>query len=362
MVGWTYVTPYKQIETDKDITDELIEDILSKPPERIQIGWSSVNELSNKSWKILNEKIFAKNNNIALRIFGSHFIDGKILKYLDNVKLLSLETDTKVNNPANITALSQLKELTFFGEEQIDFSFFKSLGDKLTDLYIGTHKKAFYKTDITQVSCLENLTGIFIDGYNKNLPDIFSNFKLLESVVLRYVSGINSPDFLVKLPLLRKLHIKSGGFKDLKILGQLYTVQLLELWNTRSIKSIDFISTMKRLQYLSLESVNGPTKFPEIDQIPQLRKIRMLSVKNLNDFSSLANTKSVVDFLCITVGNQLPSDFIPVMQNPHITNVGLSADKVSLHNELEALCKKYNKKGVESPEIFELYKLEDPVN
>lgn len=359
MGAWVYATFYKQITQDSDISEEFIETVLSKPPKRIQICWPYIDNLSNESWKILNERIFAKNNYIELRLYGAIKFDAIILKHLKNVKILSIEASDAVMNMENISALTTLESFAFEAEEHTDFSFLNLIPKTLSYLYIGTGKRNFYKTDINTVAHLENLKEIFINGYNKNLASIFLNLKLLHTVTLRYISGVKSPDFLIKLPLLKQLHIKSGGFKNLDILGELKNIQILELWNTRSITQLDFISKMNRLQYLALESVNGPIVFPKISDLLQLRKIRMEAVRNIKDFSALSDTRSVIDFSCHNIFNQVPDDFLPIMENENIKHVTLHSEKVSLNKELKELCKKYNKKKVESSERFDLFKPED---
>ena len=103
---------------------------------------------------------------------------------------------------------------------------------------------------------------------------------------------------------------------------------------------------MQGLQYLFIETLNGVTYFPDIDNLQKLRRVKITSCKNMTDFSNVAHSQSIVDF---AIQNAKQSDldvFIPILTNRSIQRIGIGYEKVATQKEVLALAKKHGRKHI----------------
>ena len=330
-------TKYFEINKDSEITEKIIQDVLTENTERVQVHLYKLN-LTDNGWKKLNDKIFKIKPNIRLRLYSGTKLDLKFLKNLPDLENLSLELHT-VQNGAEIGHLKKLKNFSFVSN-QTDFSFLNNLESPLETLFIATDESKHSKSDISVILKFKQLKSLRIWRYNKNLEQIITGLPELEELVLRSVSGLKNINFIAEKQTLKKLQLNSCGIDNYEPIKKLKTLKALGLWKPTKLESLDFISELTDLQYLFLQTVNNPTNFPKIDNLNKLKRVVLYSVKSISDFSSLSKATQLKEFAFYDIQGQKPEDFLPIITNNSIKKVYLWYFKSGLRSEAEQLLEK----------------------
>lgn len=327
-------TKYSEINQDDEITENLIEEILNQNTYRVQVHLYKL-KLTGKGWEKLNDRIFKVNPKIRLRLYSGTELDLKFLKHLPDLENLSLELHT-IKNGIEISNLKKLKQLRIVSNQN-DFSFLSNLESPLENLFLATDESKYAKTDISVILKFIQLKSLTIWRYNKNLEQIVTGLPELEELVLRSVSGIKDLNFIADKQNLKKLQLNSCGISDYEPLKKLKNLIALGLWKPTKLQTLDFVSELTNLQYLFLQTVNNPTKFPNIQNLKKLKRVVLYSVKSISDFSSLSNTKQLKEFAFYDIQGQKPEDFMTIIANKSIEKVYLWYFKSGLRNETEQL-------------------------
>ena len=327
-------TKYFEINQDKEITDNLIEEILNQNTDRIQVHLYKL-KLTGKGWERLNDKIFKVNPKISLRLYSGTELDLKFLNHLPDLEDLSLELHT-IKNGNEISHLKKLKQLCIVSN-QADFSFLDNLESPLESLFLATEESKNAKNDISVILKFKQLKALTVWRYNKNLEQIVTGLPKLEELVLRSVSGIKDINFIADKSNLKKLQLNSCGINDYEPLRKLKNLKALGLWKPTKLNNLDFVNELTNLQYLFLQTVNNPIKFPAVDKLSKLKRVALYSVKSISDFSSLSDVKNLKEFAFYDIQGQKPEDFLPIIANKSIEKVYLWYFKTGLRNETDQL-------------------------
>lgn len=333
-------TIYFEINQDNEITEKLIEEVLNQNTERIQVHLFKLN-LTEKGWRKLNDRIFKINPKIRLRLYSGVELDLTFLKHLPDLENLSLELHT-IKNELEIGNLKKLKKL-MLKSNQKDFSFFSHIEIPLETLFLGTDEAKNAKNDLLPVLNFKDLKSLKIYRYSKNLEKIVTGLSGLEKLVLRSVSNIKDINFIADKQTLQKLQLNSCGIDDYEPLGKLKNLKSLGLWKPTKLQTLDFVNKLTNLQYLFLQTVNNPIKFPEIGNLKKLKRIVLYSVKSISDFSCLSNARHLKEFGFYDIQGQKPKDFLPIIENKYIEKVYLWYFKSGLRDETDQLLEKHNR-------------------
>jgi hypothetical protein len=352
MGGYVTVGPgyqfnqFNEFSEYNPITGKVIREIQQNDVRHIQIDSFYFDSITHNEWTKLNEQIFRYKPGIMLRFFGygTGLIDLSILKYLTNVENLCIDGAT-VQNQECLAELPKLKQLTYETANADNYGVFNKMTAELETLTIGCEEAKFANTDLSPLVRFKKLKSLFLIGHNKNLPALIPEFQLLEQFIIKKVKPIADINFVAKLPKLKKLHIKGGSIKNLDIIGSLTRLEYLELYNTSCIENLDFIKNITHLRELFLQSINKPVAFPDVSKLKKLKTIELWWVKNLRNLKALEKTTSVKDFTCREITGQEPEDFIPVLKNKTIKNIDILFPTDKKRNELELLFKKYGRKN-----------------
>ena len=327
-------TKYFEIKQDSEITEKIIQDILAENTDRIQVRLNKL-QLTEQGWRTLNDQIFKIKPSIKLRLYSGTELDLGFLQHLPDLESLSFELHT-IQNGAEIGHLKKLKNFSLISN-QTDFSFLDNLESPLESLFIATDERKYAKVDISVIQKFKQLKSLTIWRYNKSLDRIVTELPELEALNLTSVSGLKSIDFIAEKQTLKKLQLNSCGIDDYEPIKKLKNLKALGLWKATKLEDLDFISALTQLQYLFLQTVNHPTKFPNIDHLNKLKRVVLYSVKSISDFSTLSDTKHLKEFGFYDVQGQKPQDFLPIIRNKSIEKVYLWYFKSGLRNEVEQL-------------------------
>lgn len=336
-------TVYFEINHDQEITEKFIEEVLNQNTERIQVHLFKL-KLTDLGWKKLNDSIFKINPKIRLRLYSGVELDLSFLKHLPDLQNLSLELHT-ITNELALDCLKNLKSLMIKSNHQ-DFSFFNHIEIPLENLFVATDESKNAKNDLLPILNFKNLKALTIYRYGKNIARVIHELSALEELVLSSVANIKDIHFIADKEKLQKLQLNSCGISDYEPLGKLKNLKSLGLWKPTKLQTLDFVKELTNLQYLFLQTVNNPTRFPDIGHLKKLKRIVLYSVKSITDFSGLSNAKHLKEFVFYDIQDQKPEAFLPIIQNQFIEKIYLWYFKSGLRDKTERLLEQHNRANV----------------
>lgn len=346
MGGYVNNSEFWNIISNDDFTEENFQKYEASLDtlDRIQIAVIDANPISNKNLKKLFERIYLKKKNLNFRLYSGYseaVLDVSFLKNFVELESLSIEVGSIVNIEV-LENFTNIKELHLIFNEQENLDFLLGVNPNLEKLTIATNSKKKINLDLTPISRFKNLKYLYLKEYNKNIESTVSQLTKLETLALRSISKPTNLDFIANLENLKDLIIQLGSFDDVSMVASLKNIRFLQLWRLSKLKNIDFVSEMSQLQYLFIETLNGITKFPSIENLHKLRRIQANVCKNLTDFSAIEKSHSLTDFVIQNATNNI-TDFIPILKNPNIIDLGLGYQKMATQKEVENLAQQYGK-------------------
>lgn len=338
---WITIGKYEKL------TPEVIQNAINRIEtlDRIQIEGDEIRNISKKNWETLKNQIFSLKPNLKLRIYGSIDFDFSTISKLTFIENISISVSSNIKNISQISNFKNLKSLSIVTDSIENIEFLNNMV-QLTEFSFAQNIKRSKNVDLTPISRLTKLKLLSISGYDKNIHQIFENLIELETIHFRSISSVKSIDFITHIQSLKKVIIQLGGIYLLSELEKLNNVQYLQLWRINKLEDISFISNMTNLQFINLETLNKIEKFPSIENLSKLKRLLLSSCKNMVNFESLKNTTSLTDFIYQNAKNQQPNDFLPVISNKKVTNIGIGFPRVSEQKVIEKLFTEYGKTGM----------------
>lgn len=332
---------FNQIDSENMLTEKLIQEILNNNVLYIQIN--SFNKVSLKTYKILNDSIFSVKPNICLRLYGwSDKIDLKILDKMKNLQHLSID-HYEVVNEQSISHLKELKSLSLETKNIINYDFLNDINENLEKLSIIADDTKQHKVDISQITRFKKLKSFCVLGHNKNIEQAISQLENLEVLILSKIKTIKNLDFVTSLKKLEYLHLKSIPLTNFDALESLPRLKFIEFYKVENLENLNFINKMDSLEHIFLQTVNKITSFPKLNTNCKLRKIELWYMKNIRDFSTLENLSTLKEFACREMTTNEPNDFLPVLRNKNIEKIEIWFLKEGQRKELQKLYEAHDK-------------------
>lgn len=319
-------------------------------------------QLSGARWEAYWEEPLRKNvkeyyNQLILRrkeiglrfynFFEKRPFDMNWIEDLIEIEDLDIESWGEILNIEKLANFKNLKRLSLnFGlKMKQDLSFLTTLNPDLEEFSIFAEDKN-PKIDLTPISNFKKLKSLSIQHFDKNLEAVLPEFSQLEKLHFRSISKLKSLDCIKNLKNLEFLVIQRGGFEDIRAISALKKVKYLQLWQLPKVENLDFINQMTGLQFLFIETMNGVSKFPKVSDLKELRRVQIISCKNLNDFSEIAENQSIEEFIFEYVKSSDVSILLPIITNEKIKKLKIYFEKTSLQKEMEHLVKQHGREHI----------------
>lgn len=347
MGGYLTHNKYWSIQSNADISENVNEWIKEiDTVDRIQIDGSNIKKITSKNWDILFGEIFHTKPKLYFRIYGGGAIDISFLSKYNNLQNISIEATDSIKNIHVLSQFNNLTSLHVVFDNQEDLDFLNEINPDLKNLSIYTSLKKKKNLDLSPILNFKHLTSLGISEYDLNIEKVISQLIDLKSLHLQSISKPANIDFITTLKNLEHLIIQLGGICNLDNLSKMEKIKYLQLWRIAKLNDINFISDMRGLQFINLETLNQISKFPSVRKLEKLRRVMIASCKQMKDFSELEYSNSVVDFIFQNAATQIPLDFIPILKNKKITNLGIGFSKASQQKEIGQIMKTHGKSGL----------------
>jgi hypothetical protein len=207
---------------------------------------------------------------VALRVYGGYdgtISDLEFLRFFPFVRRFS--ADALYNQLTSIDGL-------------------RHLPPTLERLLIGRTRK---RMSLAPIERFGELHMLFVEGAHKDF-EVISGLSQLEDLTLR---SVTLPDLSILLPLhrLRKLDLKLGGTRDIRLLPRIGRLQYVELWLIRGLDDVGPVAEVESLEHLFLQALKQVTRLPSFARSTELRRVDLQTMKGLTDLAPLAKAPNL---------------------------------------------------------------------
>jgi len=239
----------------------------------------------------------------------------------------------------NVIGLSNLEELGVGIYNLDSFDFLDQINPNLKELYL--HRTKSKKPKISSISRFTHLEYLYLEGQQKGIEEI-NKLKKIRKLILRSISTKNL-DFLKGLDELWLVDIKLGGIQNFDALKTLPKLKYLELWQIRNLSDLSFISELKTLQNLFIQSLKQVTELPNFENNSKIRRIYLENLKGLTSLNSLKNVPNLKELVYVLAENQEPENLIPALENKSLESILCRFGSDKKNNRFDKLAIEYNK-------------------
>jgi hypothetical protein len=287
----------------------------------------TVQPLSPKTWKRLNESVFEKRPDVECRVYG-HYTSECDLSFTQHIPHVRRFAADSLRTATNVEALAKLRDLESLSlgiYEMESFEVLQALPSGLHRLSLSDTRSK--KPDLAPLARFKSLRTVYLEGHTKNI-EVLSELRSLEDVTLRSTTTADL-SFLTPLVNIWSLDIKLGGTTNLGAIAGLTGIKYLELWQIRGLTDIGVISDLPGLQNLFLQSLPHIKTLPSLDRSARLRRVVLENMKGITDLSSLEHAPALEDFGYVGARGKDPSLLLPVLRNKAVSRVwaGFGSEK-----------------------------------
>jgi hypothetical protein len=313
--------------------------IIAKDPEAKTLQFAE--PLSDNEIQLLQTVVFKFRPDIMLRVFGhyGHSCDLSFLKTIVSLKNISVDCLQNAIGVQVLTKFPDLEKLAIGIYNLDNFDFLKDVSSGITELSI--EKTSSKKPSIEVIKRFTNLRYLYLEGHEKGI-EVVKSLKKLEKIVLRSIST-KDLSYLEELDNLWSVDIKLGGIKQFNSLTKVQNLKYLELWQIKGLGDLQFISEIKSLQHLFIQSLKQVTVFPNLENLKKLKRLSLENLKGLTDLTALEFIPNLEDFLYVLAENQQPENLIPVLKNSSVKNVLCKFGSDKKNNHFDKLAKEFGK-------------------
>ncbi len=189
----------------------------------------------------------------------------------------------------------------------------RHLPPTLQRLLIGATKKRMSLAPIARFADLETL---FVEGPHTDFEAI-SGLTRVEDLTLR---SVTLPDLSILLPLtnLRKLDLKLGGTRDIRLLPRIGRLRYMELWLIRGLHDVGPVAEIETLEHLFLQALKQVTQLPSFAKSTALRRVDLMTMKGLTDLAPLAEAPNLEILTLVEMRHLLPEALRPFVGHPSL--------------------------------------------
>ncbi|KAB2807715.1 hypothetical protein [Phaeocystidibacter luteus] len=235
----------------------------------------------------LNELCSELDDNFTLRFYtlGRTTYDGRILRFVPNVKSLQIDSQYESTHGDSFTELTELKKLNVVISDLAQKEILQSENLRRLE-YLGIGSVKTKALNLEYLRDYNDLTSLMINGQIKNIEAVGSLPKLKE---LHLHSLPKIPlHFINELKGLRKLSILLGGRENILEIEENEIEDLSIDW-VRGFNNLDNISNFRNLKSLNIENLIKLKSLHFDEALPRLDYLRILNCKTFESLTGVQN-------------------------------------------------------------------------
>jgi hypothetical protein len=348
-LGSIQVVDPSRAQFDDAVTEADLRQLAERPGVKTLQSSSPV---SDAVAALLNEAFFAVRADVEFRIYGHYSTecDLSFAKRLTNVRRFAADCLTRARHVEAIADIPQLEALSLGIFELEDFRLLElaPAPATLTTLRLGPTRST--KPRLDALGRFTSLTSLSIDGHSHGL-DVLGDLRSLEELTLRTVTTTDLR-YLAPLQRLWSLDIKLGGIRSFEGIEGKESIKYLELFQIRELTHVDVVGALPGLQHVFLQSLPRITRLPRLDTSRALRRMVLLNLKALDDFTVFETTPSLEEFALLQGDKQQPSQLVPVLRNPTLRGALGYFGSLRKNDEFERLRDAHGKQDWDIASLF----------
>ena len=254
------------------------------------------NQASSYSARLLgqlNDICQISSDTLEVRFYGHYreAFDAGVLKYLPNVKNLTIDSLDEIYNENAIYYLQNLSHLSFGVLEFDKPEFLEALDLKhLKSLSLAENRKRNF--DLKSLSNCSALESFSVDGHSQGIEAI-AHLPKLSRVILRYLSKNQNISFLNTVPELKALTLSLGGRENISE----FTGRALQTLQVLRVQGLQSIGDLKRLPMLRNLRIEDQIKLEDLNLIgSQLERLHIANCKSLKNITGLEQQVRLREF------------------------------------------------------------------
>jgi hypothetical protein len=265
--------------------------------------------LAEKELRLLAEWL-GGHPKVELRAYGGYdgsWTDLEFLRFFPDVRRVSID---------NRYTLESIDGIRF-------------LSDQLESLTLGATRRTQSLAPLTRFAALRSL---YVEGRVRD-TDAIGELRALEHLTLRSIT-LPKLELLRPLSRLRTLDIKLGGTKDLRPLGDIGTIEYLELWMVKGLEDLSPISRLTSLRYLFLQALSRVAALPDFSRCERLERVHIEKLKSLSDLTPLLTARGLVDLAFVDMPQLRWEHVACLREHPTLTGMSLGTGSARRNAEL----------------------------
>lgn len=231
---------------------------------------------------------------LKIRFYGhcSGEFDANVLRYLPNVKNLSLDCLLHIENHEEVGKLENLNSLSFGVYYFDDKQFLSKLDlNSLKSLMIGeNHKRNINLSYLSECKSLEEL---YVVGHTKHIETLGSLPKL-QKLSLSSIGKKQSIQFVNKIQNLESLTLILGGRESIEELNN-PNLEKIEIIRVRGLETLGDLSRFHKLCYLHIEDQIKVKELFFSKPLSDLTVLKIFTCKNLAQLHGISNLHKLND-------------------------------------------------------------------
>ncbi|WP_137156295.1 leucine-rich repeat domain-containing protein [Rhizobium sp. FKL33] len=269
---------------------------------RLTIQFSRPEAYTPELLRSVNEACRMVRDGLEIRFYGHYgqSFDAKVLRHLPDVYNLSVDCLTVIENEDEISALTNLKELSIGIFELNRPDFLKTLPlEHLQRLSISENRKRNF--DLSPLAACSQLKELFIEGHSKGIEAI-ATLPHLKELRLRAYAKKHGLAFLKDAPALEELTLILGGRDDIDDLSS-KTLTLMQIILVKGLASLGDLSRLPALRALRIED---QIQLKHLDlNGANLERLDVINCKNLSAIEGLDRQRRLQEFVASRVALDL---------------------------------------------------------
>lgn len=275
----------------------------------------------------LREQFFAIRPELELRMYGADKLDLGFLEELPMLQHVALEARGELSTLQRLAGLRELRRVYLELPRTVPADVLAHLSRTVEELAVHAHDGTPSNVELEVLAELPRLTVLSLGSYDRGLAAVLPRLRRLKKLHLRSIKRLGNLDAIAGLTRLRSLIVQLGSFAELDVLRGMPKLSYLQLWRIAKLRDVEFLSEMRGLRGLFLETLNRVARFPDARRLVQLRIVKLAAMKALRDLSALQHAPALQELVFQKADHQRPEDFLPVLRNRTLKRGGFGFDR-----------------------------------
>lgn len=195
------------------------------------------------------------------------------------------------------------------------------------------------KKDLSFLTNFQHLKRLIIRGGTQNQLKKITLVNQVKDICL-ISCKVDNYDFLNDFDSLEVLDIRLGSAKDYSSIGDLSKLKAINLMKLRNLDDITFITKLKMLQFIRLDSCSNVGMIPNLKNLTELKRVEIETMKRLIHLCGISEAPNIKELIVLSPDSKIePNDFKCFVGHGTLQNIlpGIAATNSKKIEEVNTL-------------------------